>query len=72
MHQISIEFPFPSMQLSDLIQSFHLMVKSLLFLLYRFFFILAYNDSSNRNQHEKKKHGGIYTVKTLEAVKDEG
>jgi len=31
----------------------------------------AYNDSSNRNQHEKKKHGQIFTAKSLETVKDE-
>ena len=23
-------------------------------------FFLAYNDLSNRNHHEKKKHGGLY------------
>ena len=25
-------------------------------------FSLAYNDKSNRNHHEKKKHGGLYTA----------
>ena len=29
---------------------------------YNFFFFLAYNDLSNRNSHEKKKHGGLYTA----------
>ena len=24
--------------------------------------ILAYNDVSNRNQHEKRRHGQLYTV----------
>ena len=28
----------------------------------QFFSCLAYNDLSNRNSHEKKKHGGLYTA----------
>eukprot|EP00088_Acartia_fossae_P000704 TRINITY_DN10282_c0_g2_i5.p1 TRINITY_DN10282_c0_g2~~TRINITY_DN10282_c0_g2_i5.p1 ORF type:complete len:203 (+),score=20.00 TRINITY_DN10282_c0_g2_i5:91-609(+) len=31
----------------------------------------AYNDSSNRNQHEKKKHRGLYSAKALDVIKDE-
>ncbi len=32
---------------------------------------LAYNDLSNRNAHEKKKHGGVYNADAITTIKED-
>ena len=37
----------------------------------KYYICLAYNDNSNRNAHEKKKHGAIYTAGSINEIKED-
>ena len=37
----------------------------------KYYICSAYNDKSNRNAHERKKHGAIYTAGAINEIKED-